>query len=78
MGSSTRAAAKGTGEESSRQRARSSLIQAAKDGSLEKSLQDFKEKAAMPEVRSASRSTLTYPVGASTVEPARLSVFFSW
>eukprot|EP00439_Symbiodinium_sp_Y106_P073047 s568_g13.t1 len=45
-----------TAEESTRQKARSSLIQAAKDGSLEKSLQDFKEKAAMPEA-TASETT---------------------
>ena len=51
-----RPAAKATAEESTRQKARSSLIQAAKDGSLEKSLQDFKEKAAMPEAQSGQTS----------------------
>ena len=38
-------------EPSTKQKAAASLLQAAKDGSLEKSLQDFEQKAATPEAK---------------------------
>ena len=38
-------------EPSTKQKAAASLLQAAKDGSLEKSLQDFEQKAAAPEAK---------------------------